>query len=68
MQSNAFVLANDDEQNNPSTNNPDPNQGNNNDAETNGNNANQEGIPNGDGINFLTLSNIFKAPSPIILP
>ena len=60
MQSNAFVLANDDEQNNPSTNNPDPNQGNNNDPQNNGGNANQEGIPDGDGINFFTLSNIVK--------
>lgn len=60
MQSNAFVLANDDEQNNPSTNNPDQNQGNGNNAENNGNNANQEGIPDGDGINFFTLSNIVK--------
>lgn len=60
MQSNAFVLANDDEQNNPSTNNPDPNQGNNNDPQNNSGNANQEGIPDGDGINFFTLSNIVK--------
>lgn len=59
MQSNAFVLAN-DEQNNPSTNNPDQNQGNNNDPQNNGGNANQEGIPDGDGINFFTLSNIVK--------
>ena len=60
MQSNAFVLASDDEQNNPSTNNPDENQGNGNGAENNGNNANQEAIPSGDGINFFTLSNIVK--------
>ena len=60
MQSNAFVLANDDEQNNPSTNNPEENQGNDNSTENNGNNANQEAIPSGDGINFFTLSNIVK--------
>lgn len=60
MQSNAFVLASDDEQNNPSTNNPEENQGNDNSTENNGNNANQEAIPDGDGINFFTLSNIVK--------
>ena len=60
MQSNAFVLASDDAENNPSINNPDENQGNGNNAENNGNNANQEAIPSGDGINFFTLSNIVK--------
>ena len=60
MQSNAFVLASDDGQNSPSTNNPEENQGNGNGTENNGNNANQEAIPSGDGINFFTLSNIVK--------
>ena len=60
MQSNAFVLVNADEQNNPSTNNPDENQGSNNDAQNNVGNANQEAIPDGDSISFFTLSNIVK--------